>query len=491
VSVPLAVIEHTIAASGIAAAIEALLPAGPRARQLKTGTLLTGMMLALADGRPAHLTRVHQALTALPEPDQERLGVISDWGNGPHQLTYRQVEHTHRIITRALAKEQPDGAPSRDLQRACDVLLEASIPAIYKDTSTSMAVDWTDVEAWARPVPADSPGSGTDPEARWGHRNVGRSVQEGEMFFGYYLSAAVMVAGEDGPAVPELARRITVCSSAHDPAAELAGVLTQMPGDGIALGDIIADSGYAHRVPQTWAEPLRAAGAGLVQDLHPSDRGPRGTHQGAIIANGCLYCPKTPQPLLELVPLPPGASAADTAAHDQKTAELARYKLGIHAGDDADGYRRHACPAAAGKIRCPLRPESMTLDRSRPEILSVPEHPPACCTQQTITAGPGVAPKTRQKHDYPSAEWRTSYARRTAAERLNSAIKDPAVNSIDQGWIRLMGLTPLTLWLACLIVVRNQRTLAAFQARQEHHARAAARPRTRKRRDLASAPAGP
>ena len=60
------------------------------------------------------------------------------------------------------------------------------------------------------------------------------------------------------------------------------------------------------------------------------------------------------------------------------------------------------CPAAIGKIRCPLRPQSMTLDRARPEILAPPEHPPACCAQQTITVPPDVAAKTRQKHDYPS-----------------------------------------------------------------------------------------
>jgi hypothetical protein len=302
------------------------------------------------------------------------------------------------------------------------------------------------------------------------------------MFYGYYLSAAVMVRDEDGPPVPELARRITAGNPGHDPAAALASVLTAMAADGTGLGDILADSGYAHRVAATWASPLRAAGAQLVQDLHPNDRGPRGTHHGAIIANRSLYCPATPKVLLALIPLPPGASKDDTAGHDQQTAELARYKLGIHAADDADGYRRHACPAAAGKIRCPLRPESMKLDRDRPEILKVPEHPPACCTQQTITAGPDVAAKTRQKHDYPSAAWRASYRRRTAAERLNSSIKDTATASIDRGWTRQAGLAPLTLWLACLTVVRNQRIIAAWQARQEQDARRASQPRARKRR---------
>jgi hypothetical protein len=44
-----------------------------------------------------------------------------------------------------------------------------------------------------------------------------------------------------------------------------------MPTAGIPLGDVLADSGYAHRVPQHWAAPLRAAGAALIQDLHPHD----------------------------------------------------------------------------------------------------------------------------------------------------------------------------------------------------------------------------
>jgi hypothetical protein len=496
VGVVLAVIENIIDASGAAEMIEALLPAAVRRRQLTARTLLAGMILALADGRPAHLTRVLEALTGLPEDDQKRLGVIEDWETRPHQLTYRQVEHTARLIRKALEKKEPDGAPSPGLQRLCDQLLEASIPAQFKNASTSLAVDWTDVEAWARPVPAAAAGTGTDPEARWGHRNVVNAIQEGEMFFGYYAAAATMVNDEGSPAVPEPVRRITVCSTAHDPAAALVPVLQAMAASGTAMGDILADSGFSHRQEATWASPLRGIGAQLVQDLHPSDRGPRGTHEGAIICNGCLYCPATPGPLLELAPLPPGATAEKTAAHDQQAAELARYKLGVHAADDADGYRRHACPATAGKIRCPLRPASMKLGRDRPEILSPPEHPPACCTQQTVTAGPGVAAKTRQKHDYPSTKWRRSYRRRTASERLNASVKDTATGSIDRGWIRLMGLTPLTLFLACMMVARNQRILAAWQARQDQDAHRAAagqppRRRARRRRELAGATTGP
>jgi len=394
VNIPLPPLEEIIGASGIAPRIEALLPIGVRHRQLRVATLILGMMLTQADRRPAHLTEVHAALTTLPPADQWRLGVTEEWKAGPHQLTYRQAERTYGLITKALAKDKPDGTPSAVLATVLDDLLEASIPPDHKDTSTALAADWTDVESFSRP-PRHGSSDCADPEASWGHRNSNLPGPKGEMFFGYYLSAATMTREEDGPPVPELTRRITLSTCHADPVRALTPVLTRMPGHGIALGDILADSGYAHRDAGAWALLLRAAGAQLVQDLHPHDRGPQGTIHGAIIANGNLYCPATPQPLLHLGPLAPAATPDDTAAHDQQTAELARHKLGRLTTDDADGYHRVTCPAAAGKLRCPLRPASMTRDRSRPEILTPPEHPPACCTQQTLTIGPDVAAKTR------------------------------------------------------------------------------------------------
>jgi hypothetical protein len=66
----LARIEDFIDTSGVAPRIEALLPAGVRHRQLQVRTLLTGMLLALADHRPACLTEAHAALTALTAPGQ-------------------------------------------------------------------------------------------------------------------------------------------------------------------------------------------------------------------------------------------------------------------------------------------------------------------------------------------------------------------------------------------------------------------------------------
>ena len=482
--IPLPALEEITGGSGVAPRIELLLPAGVRARQLLARTLLLGMLMVLADHRPAHLTRVHHALISLPEAGQRRLGVLARWKTGPHLLTCRQTERTFGLVTGALAKDIPDGLPSGRLQRTCDDLLEASIPDELKHASSTLAAGWTDVETFSRPPPRGTSDC-ADPEASWGHRAGGGPGQDSELFFGYYPSAATMMREEHGPAVPELARRMTASSCHADPARALVPVLTTMPEAGIPPGDILADSGYAHRDADAWAIPLRLAGAQLIQDLHPHDRGPRGTHHGAIIANGNLYRPATPRTLLEPGPLARDATPGQAAAHDLQTAETARHKLGKITADDASGYHRVARPAATGKIRCPLRPASIRLDRNRPEILTPPQRPPACCQQQTTTVPPEVNAKTAQKHDYPSKEHRRSYARRTGAEPTFATAKDPASNNIARGWTRLMGLTPLTPWLACLLAVRNQRILDARAARQAGNARRAAAglpPRTRRRR---------
>jgi hypothetical protein len=119
-----------------------------------------------------------------------------------------------------------------------------------------------------------------------------------------------------------------------------------------------------------------------------------------------------------------------------------------------------------GKIRCPLRPPSMTLNRDRPEILQPPENPQACCTQQTLTIPPEVIAKTAQKHDYPSPAHRRSYARRTGAERGFATTKDPATNHITRGWCHLMGL-----WIAPVILE------ALIPGRMQSHASTAEVPR--------------
>jgi hypothetical protein len=69
------------------------------------------------------------------------------------------------------------------------------------------------------------------------------------------------------------------------------------------------------------------------------DRGPKGTHHGAIIPDANLYCPATPRALFELVPPARRATPPQAAAHDAKSVEAARHKLGRLTRDDAGGHR--------------------------------------------------------------------------------------------------------------------------------------------------------
>jgi hypothetical protein len=482
-------LEAVVDRAGIVADLEAGMPTGGRPRQLPVRTLLIGVLAALADDRPAHLTRVHQALLGLPDADQRRLRVIQPTATGEHTLTYRQVERTFGSLMRQLdATPVPSFRSLADDQRSSrletvrtgidpsernarlaaftDGLVEASVPDRYKQASTSLAADWTDLATWSRPTERQSDQVAADADAAWGHRKPNTPGATHQPFFGYYGQAITMVPDETGPAVPELIRRVTLQPCHIDPPADLVATFERMAAQGITIGDVLADSGYAHRIADSWASPLRRLGAKLVVDLHPHDRGRKGTHQGAICANGGLYCPATPAGLFDIGPASPASTPSELTAHDTRTAELARYKLGQLSRDDPDGYHRVGCPASAGKLRCPLKAASMSLSLDRPEILNPPTNLPACCRQNSITVAPTINAKTRQKHDYPSRAHRHSYARRTGVERSFSTLKDPATTNLHRGWCRLMGRTKNLVMLACAAAVRNLRVTASFERRQ-------------------------
>ena len=494
--IPLAAFEEVIDASGVAPRIEAMLPVGVRHRQLSVRTLLAGMCLTQADHRPAHLTRVHQALIGLPEDDQRRLGVIADWKHGPHLLTYRQTERTFGLVAgrarRGRARRAALRPAAAHLRRPARGIRPGAVQGRQHVAGGGLDGPGVLLPAPAarhqrlrRPrgvlgTPQEQPAAqrrravlrllplGRDHDAR-GER-AGRPRARPPRH-------AVVVPARPGPRLRSRADRD---ARPGDPARRHPRRLRLRPPRRRRLG---------HPAPSR----RRASSSRTCTRTTAARRAPTTARSSA---NGNLYCPQTPRPLLELGPLARTATREQAADHDRKTAELARYKLGRLTSDDQDGYHRVQCPAAMGKIRCPLRPASMTLDRDRPEILQPPEHPQACCAQQTITVPPDVLAKTAQKHDYPSAAWRRSYARRTGAERGFATAKDPASNDISRGWCRLMGLAPLMLFTTTLLIVRNQRILHAWNARQEETQRRAAAglpPKTRKRRrkTLAGLAAGP
>jgi hypothetical protein len=480
--------------SGVTEMLEEAVSSSGPARQLTFRTVLLGILLSISNSKVAHLSAAYRCLCDLSVIDQVRLGVARPGRDGLKTASYRMFEHSFNAMMKPI---DPSPVPSfrgvAPLKRPghlakkragietttketmlvglIDALLEASVPKA-KGEHRCLAVDWTDHESWARPKDKLSEEVSADPDAAWGHAKRNAPGAKDALFWGYYAQVAV-VACEEGAEKPdpELIYRVVVKSASIEPADEMAGALERMAASGKGPSDVLADCGYSFKTG--FSRRLRNIGAEPVMDLHPFDRGPKGTFEGAVCANGSLYCPCVPERLLALGPLVRGAPEKAVAAHDRSCAELEHYRFAPLARPDKEGYERVMCPAAAGKLRCPLVEASLNLSFSHPSVTQAPSSPPRCCRQRSITVAPQVNDKTRQKHPYPSPIHRRSYARRTAAERAYARLADPAGEGVRRGWCRLFGTAKNTLMYSLAAVVHNLRLLESRERQDQLEARRA------------------
>ena len=338
-----------------------MLPAGVRPRQLSVRTLLAGMCLAQADHRPAHLTRVHQALTSLPEDDQRRLGVIADWKHGPHLLTYRQTERTFGLVADALGKDEPDGLPSPALQaRLRRPARGHPSRSQFKDAST-VAGGGLDGPGLLLPAPAARhqrlrrPRSVLGPPQEQPAAQPGRAVlrllpvrrdhdARGERARRPRARPprhGLVVPARPGPRVRPRADRD---ARRRDPARRHPRRLRLRPPRRRRLGTAAA----RRRRRSSSRTCTRTTAAPRAPTTAPSS--PTATSTARARPARCWSSGRSPAPPPKNRPRtttarPPSSPATSSAASPPTT---------------HDGYHRVACPAAMGKIRCPLRPASMT-----------------------------------------------------------------------------------------------------------------------------------
>jgi hypothetical protein len=62
-----------------------------------------------------------------------------------------------------------------------------------------------------------------------------------------------MVNDEGEDAVPELVRAMVLSSCRRDPVVSFVPVLERLCASGVPIGDVLADSGYAHRRVESFA----------------------------------------------------------------------------------------------------------------------------------------------------------------------------------------------------------------------------------------------
>ena len=343
----------------------------------------------------------------------------------------------------------------------------------------------------------------------------------------YALHLAVLV-GQDGADtdVPCLARRMVITPSTANPAPAATGLfarlaadmaalragtaLAELPAGGVQeagtelsdderaelagrlrghLSDVIADRGCTFKDADTFTLPLRALGANVVLELHPLEAGRRGTHQGALILDGALHCPGTPEPL-QTIPEPKfDATAGDRAAYQARIAKREPFSLRRLGRPDEHGRQRLQCPAAAGRVVCPLFQASTAGSGRKPEVLDPPaqadEHGelqplPTCCAQQTITVTADELPLA-QKDYYGSLEHYRSSNRRDRVEGFNGNLKQEACADLRRGRGRVMGRAKFALLSALAVAATNLRLTERWHERRQRAGNApAVAPRRRR-----------
>ncbi len=410
-------------------------------------------------------------------------------------------EASRRLPDRAHRELPPDVLETReaDLHGLIDRMLQAAVGPELDIRTT--AVDWTDREAFARggrhATQSKDGVASADPDARWGRRRPsgnsftpsqkksrqsngpldenGFETDKIQYYFGYLVHVAVATAEVDGPPVPELVLALRVA-----PADAMAGVgpaLADMVDSSRTVTPIehaIVDRGYSMRSADAVHLPLADRGVHLTFDLSKQQRERHGTTEdGAVMMGGDFYCPLVPREItVDGIP-GPQATRDDWAEFHRRREAREAWMMRRKGKPSADLQRqRLMCPAVAGNIRCPLRPDSIALadDKDIPEIYEhqlgdIEDAPPSCCTSKSITVNQADGAGRRQQHHFGSPAWIRSYDRRTASERVISHYKKLVRTGRED--IQVYGRTRQTLAVGFATVALNIRLMRTWEQKAD------------------------
>ncbi|MGH9083297.1 MAG: hypothetical protein ACRDWN_08140 [Acidimicrobiales bacterium] len=445
-----------------------------RRRALSIRTLLVGLHLARSWEGTSFLHDGYCELERLEPEERHALGIGSRTS-----LTKRRFDY---LWGEVVATFDPEPVPSRRLGEAFptyeDKVGAAARPADDADrlaswrrivTTTAclagvpdelltgtvhVAVDWTDHDTWSRPVAKDSVVFAADPQAKWGSRRNKAVGERRDPFFGYDRTTVTLLPKVGGEPVPEVVLFSDLLPASPTESANVwlaVDAIELLVAFGLSIGDVVVDMAYP-LVPG-FAERLVLLGVKPVFHPHTADRGPHGTHKGAVMINGHPYCPMTPEPLRSIGK---GVRFTKDHAEDAKGMEpqvkqLEAYRLEDRGKGRSPGSVRVACPARAGNVACPLYPPSMARAAQvpvvEPDEETVAAHHQAC-TQRDVTVPLSARDKYAQDGVPFTKSHNKRYFRRSGVERGYAKDKDRAQGSIVRGDIRTMGRTKIGFLLA-------------------------------------------
>ncbi|WP_062464999.1 hypothetical protein [Demequina soli] len=196
-----------------------------------------------------------------------------------------------------------------------------------------------------------------------------------------------------------------------------------------------------------------------------SQQGKSDPLRGAIMVDGDVLCPATPQPFIEAEALLKRGKI-DEPTRDQRLKEREAYKVTSTERWNKDGRARVACPAttAGGMLNCPLR--QMRMDKERTLVQNPPANPGEICTthQQdlAITLDTNTA-KYALDIPYRSPDWFFMMGERNLVESFNAALKEKDHEELEDGGRRpVRGFAKQAVIVSLMVYACNVRTIRRF-----------------------------
>jgi hypothetical protein len=420
----------------------------------------------VGQGGRLHLSRVVTYLNGLPTGTKRRLGV--DRANG---ITRRQVENLYGLVAEVLSAPGHDHYDNFD--ELCHRIVSVSAHAGARATP-SVAIDGTSVDSWGtrRMVKSMLPGvratqKNTDPDAAW--RGKGPDAWKRPVF-GYDLTLGVSIPEVNGSAVPLGAKSMRLRPAGRETMSAALSVVDDIAQDQGTLGDVLADREYTKSIDGTdFILPVRALGGDVVLQLTQNQIGARGTQRGALIIDGQPFSPSLPPKLHLIAPPSVNAERAEVINYQKQIEDRSKYAMVPHGARKANGAQVYKCPAAAGKLMCPLVASSQNLARGTMPALLAPKNPmPKTVCTKSYTTFAAIEIPLAQRHLHGSRDWFFSVSRRNRVEGFFGNLKDSARENLNRGTIRVRGLVKTGIMVAFAVASVNMRLAVKWDSEQHH-----------------------
>lgn len=494
--------------------------------------MFIGLFLTIAHEGKATLTGAHRMLTKkLPLDAQVELGVVEIVDGKPeHRVSLDGFYKLEQAVCQRLAytetsepELEPDERSRRHhtVQEYCDALMD--VFQILDKTTSTVAIDATGVWSWGRgysmkkadrlatteaddlDVPNDAHATDTgdaaeladleptdeaddndlecvrvrpvrrrDLDAAWGIKTSKNGGDE--RYFGFAEHTLVQVPDEDddnNDSTPKLITRFELTVANADVVDVTLGLIDRNPA---TITDLIADRHYHYKQVDRWKRQLVARGIEQHLDLRADEHG--FTESDSLRwAAGVAHCPATPD-RFRTIPRPGADADKDTQrAFHAEIERRSAYALAIHDRPDANGTHRCVCPAVAGKVGCPLRPETLqaSLQLGLPIVDSPPstdtgEPLPKCCTQQTVRVTPPDSQfKLMQRRTWGSERWLRIWNRRSYVEGSYGNRKNTSTENLRRGQFQVFGLVWAHIVMGLVNASYNLRMLENWCDRHPDH----------------------